>query len=308
MPDFARLTIRFFDGRRRLFEEGAFLVRILDGDKQQQFFGPVNAPEHQFDVRYWGNSRDSYTVLASRDGYVGNGYYPVKVTPSHPEVIDLMLIPRKHRFDFAAARWDMLLQSHGRYCELLSALAADAPARWDALLPDVDGPAAADFLNIMTAMRDIQLRVGTPVDYLRGINWEGERRLQPDRFFVWADATLVDEIKRAAAQGQFDQEVNPKLFHAGATLSYKENQMVEANVQLTFHENTKCPSAGFETTILLEPDIDYYPNLLAHGLLEVVPGFFSLTDPRIVYVMRWTASRRIAGIPEFDPPYTITTV
>ena len=118
----------------------------------------------------------------------------------------------------------------------------------------------------------------------------------------------VDEIKRAAAQGQFDQEVNPKLFHAGATLSYKENQMVEANVQLTFHENTKCPSAGFETTILLEPDIDYYPNLLAHGLLEVVPGFFSLTDPRIVYVMRWTASRRIAGIPEFDPPYAITAV
>jgi hypothetical protein len=84
--------------------------------------------------------------------------------------------------------------------------------------------------------------------------------------------------------------------------------MVEANVQLTFHENTTRPSAGFETTILLEPDIDYYPNLLAHGLFEVIPGFFSLTDPRAVYVMRWTASRRIAGIPEFDPPYAITAV
>jgi hypothetical protein len=284
------------------------MVRILDGDKQQQFFGPVNAPEHQFEVRCWGNSRDYYTVLVSRDGYVGNGYYPVKVTPSLTEVVDLMLIPRKHRFDFAAARWDVLLQSHGRYCELLSALAADAPARWDALLPDVDGPAAADFLNIMTAMRDIHLRVGTPVDYLRGISWDGEWRLQPDRFFTWVDVGLVDEVKRAAAQGQFDQEVNPKLFHAGATLSYKENQMVEANVQLTFHENTTCPSAGFETTILLEPDIDYYPNLLAHGLFEVVPGFFGLTDPRQVYVMRWTASRRIAGIPEFDPPYLITAV
>src|SRR4051794_661351 len=215
MPDAALLTVRFFTGQRRLFEDGSFMVRILDGDKQQQFFGPVSAPEHQFEVRCWGNSRDDYTVLASRDGYVGNGYYPVKVTPSHPEVVDLMLIPRKHRFDFAPARWETLLQSHDRYCQLLAALAADAPARWDALLRDIDGPVAADFLNIMTAMRDIHLRVGTPIDYLRGVSWDGEWGLRPDRFSAWVDTSLIDEVKRAAAQGQFDQEVNPKLFHAG---------------------------------------------------------------------------------------------
>ena len=308
MPSPARLVVRFFDGRRRLFEDGSFMVRILDGNKEQQFFGRVNAPEHAFDVPCWDNSRDFYTVLASRDGYVGNGYYPIKISTSHPEVIDLMLLPVKHRFDFATAKWELLLASHGQYCELLSALAADAPTRWDALLPDADGPIAADFLNIMTAMRDIHLRVGTPLDYLRGVAFDSGWRLQPDRFFVWADPGLVDEVKRAAAQGLFDQEVNPKMFHPGATLSYKENQMVEANVQLTFHETTTGPAPGFDKTILLEPDIDYYPNLLAHGLFEVIPGFFGLTDPRMVYVMRWTASRRIAGIPEFDPPYAITAV
>src|SRR6185295_12684503 len=132
----ARLVVRFFDGRRRLFEDGSFMVRILDGNKEQQFFGRVNAPEHAFDVPCWDNSRDFYTVLASRDGYVGNGYYPIKVATSHPEVIDLMLLPVKHRFDFSTAKWELLLASHGQYCDLLSALAADAPTRWDALLPD----------------------------------------------------------------------------------------------------------------------------------------------------------------------------
>jgi len=29
-----------------------------------------------------------------------------------------------------------------------------------------------------------------------------------------------------------------------------------------------------------------------------------LTDPRTVYSLRWIAGRR-AGIPEFNPPYTI---
>ena len=60
---------------------------------------------------------------------------------------------------------------------------------------------------------------------------------------------------RAADQGKFDQKFNPGFFHPGATRSYKANQLAEANVQLTFHENTKCPTAGFETSIMMEPDI-----------------------------------------------------
>jgi len=59
---------------------------------------------------------------------------------------------------------------------------------------------------------------------------------------------------------------------------------------------------------MMEPDIDYYPDLLSHGILEVVPGFVSKTDPRAVYVMRWIASRRVAGVQEFNPPYTIEGV
>jgi hypothetical protein len=58
--------------------------------------------------------------------------------------------------------------------------------------------------------------------------------------------------------------------------------------------------------VKVEPDIDYYKDLGAHALLEVVPNKLSggLTDPRQVYVLRWIAGRR-AGVPEFDPLYTI---
>jgi len=57
---------------------------------------------------------------------------------------------------------------------------------------------------------------------------------------------------------------------------------------------------------VVEPDIDYYKDLAAHALLEVIANALtgSLTDPKNVYVLRWIAGRR-AGVPEFNPPYTI---
>jgi hypothetical protein len=44
--------------------------------------------------------------------------------------------------------------------------------------------------------------------------------------------------------------------------------------------------------VLVEPDIDYFQDMTAHFLLEVIPGFFGLTDPRTVYVLRWIAGTR----------------
>ena len=56
----------------------------------------------------------------------------------------------------------------------------------------------------------------------------------------------------------------------------------------------------------VEPDIDYFKDPGAHILLEVIPNALTghLTDPRIVYVLRWMAGQH-AGIPNFDPLYTI---
>jgi len=311
MPDSATLTVRIFDGRRGLINDASdVFVRVLDGNQQQHFAGNLMNPVRAFQVPFFDNAGDNYAVLASKRGYVGAGFHGIKVSKTHTEPIDLMLIPVKHRFNFANAGFAKLRVTHPTYCDILSGVTADAGDRWDAFVAEgsADAPVAADALNLLTAMRDIHLAVGTPMDYLKAVRWDGEFALKEDRFFVWVDPALVNEVMRAADQGKFDQEFNPGFFHPGATRSYKENQLAEANVQLTFHENTKCPAAGFETSIMMEPDIDYFPDLLSHGILEVVPGFFSKTDPRAVYVMRWISSRRVAGVQEFNPPYTIEAV
>jgi len=57
--------------------------------------------------------------------------------------------------------------------------------------------------------------------------------------------------------------------------------------------------------IVIEPDIDYYKDLLAHFFSEVLPNRFTggKTDPRAVYILRWMAGRQAGG--DFDPLYTI---
>ena len=311
MPDTAGLTVRIFDGRRGLINDASdVFVRILDGNQHQRFAGTLGGAVTKFEVPFFDNAGDNYAVLASKPGWVGAGFHGIKVAKDRTEPIDLMLIPRKHRFNFARASWSALRAAHASYCTIFEAITPGADARWGKLVAEgsTDALLAADALNLLTAMRDIHLAVGTPLDYLKAIQWDGDFALREDRFFVWIDRELVDEVVRAAAQGLFVKEPSPATFHPGATLSFKEKQLAQANLQLTFHEATICSSAGFESCILLEPDIDYYPDLLSHGILEVVPGFFGSTDPRAVYVMRWIASRRVIGVQEFNPPYTIEAV
>jgi hypothetical protein len=53
----------------------------------------------------------------------------------------------------------------------------------------------------------------------------------------------------------------------------------------------------------VEPDIDYFKDLGAHTVLEVIPNSIThgLTDLK---KLRWIAGRP-AVVPEFVPPYTI---
>jgi hypothetical protein len=137
---------------------------------------------------------------------------------------------------------------------------------------------------------------------MRELIWD---EMQQDRFFAWADPVLIDQVIQAAAHGVFSPEPGTAIFHPGATRSWKQIQFGEANVQLTFHENDKKTIDGVDC-VMLEPDIDYYKDLLAHAILEVTPNSLthSITDPRQVYVLRWMAGRH-AGVPNFEPPYTL---
>jgi len=121
--------------------------------------------------------------------------------------------------------------------------------------------ALPSLLNLVTAMKSIQLPSKTPLDYFKSILWD--ESLAQDRFFGYADKNIVDQVRRAAMEGEFAPEPSPGLFHPDATSSYKQIQFGEANVQLTFHENDTKKIDGVNC-IKVEPDIDYYKDLGAH--------------------------------------------
>jgi hypothetical protein len=302
------ITVNLFSGERTLMRPGTeVLLTLRDGNQNI-----VELPHNGFftastvDVEslpFFDNFGDNYSVVASADGYSQAGFTPVKVSPRVPASVDLMLLQKDATYNFRDARWDLLQRNHEEFANLLAAGLADGAATQDRYTQLMeDRPAVlACFFNLVTAMSQIHLPEGTPLDYIRELIWDDT--MQQDRFFAWADPKMVDQVAQAAAQGLFEPEVGTAIFHAGATKSWKQVQFGEANVQLTFHENNKKTVGGLDC-IMVEPDIDYYKDLAAHAILEVAANALthSLTDPRQVYVLRWIAGRH-AGVPNFDPPY-----
>ena len=302
----AKLLVRVFNGARQPIDPGVnLLITLRDGFQNQVFRDYRKGPTIEFDLPFHNNLQDNYTVIVSAKGYRDAGFTPVKVSQTIQQVVDLMLIPKKIKFNFTGAAWATLQGSHPQLYALLSQGAASdaaAKARYNKLAQD-DAAALAAILNITTALSQIHLPQGTPMDYLKEMIWDTS--MKQDRFFAYADKSLIDQVRLAAAQGEFAPEAGAAIFHPGATLSYKQIQFGEANVQITFHEEDSC-KIGDVDCIKVEPDIDYYKDLGAHALLEVVPNHISggLTKPEQVYLLRWIAGQR-AGLPAFDPLYTI---
>jgi hypothetical protein len=300
----AKILVNLYDGTRQLIAATTdVLLTITNGNKQVVFRDYVKGPTVFVDVPFYDNSRDQYTLLASTDDALDTGYFPVNVSPQIIRPVFLMLLPRESQFNFAT--WKDLQQHSPRLVQLLSQGAGrpkNAKARYEDLMED-HAPSLACLFNILTAARDIHLPQSTVLDYFRQIVWNDSKfPIKQDRFYVYAESALLDQVRLAQAQGAFAEEPNPGILHEGASCSYKQIQFGEANVQLTFHENETPPKNT--NWVLVEPDIDYFRDTAAHTLLEVIPGFFGLTDPKTVYVLRWIAGRQ-ANAPEFNPPYTI---
>jgi phosphatidylserine/phosphatidylglycerophosphate/cardiolipin synthase-like enzyme len=302
----ADMMVNIFDGTRQLMRPGVqVLYRIIDGNQRQIVAKSAGQPSLFAEkLPFYDNFGDNYTVIASADDYYQTGFSPVKVSQGVLATVGLMLLPKKSRFNFSDASWIALQQTHPAVFNLLlaGASANNAQARYEDLM--AKRPLSlASFFNLTTAMEQIHLPVGTPLDYLKQIKWDDS--FEQDRFFCYADKDLVNQVKLAAEQGIFAPEMGSGFFHPGATCSYKQVQFGEANVQLTFHEGD-IATIGSTECVCVEPDIDYYKDLAAHALLEVLTNKLTggLTDPRTVYALRWIAGRH-AGVPEFKPPYTI---
>jgi len=116
------LQIRIFDGTRQLFSAPAqFLVTITDGNKTQRVrnFYPDN--DITFDLPFFDNFGDNYTVLVWADGYQQAGFTPVTLSDQAAKVLDIMLIPKDPGFSFAAARWDAVSASYPSSVVMLTA-------------------------------------------------------------------------------------------------------------------------------------------------------------------------------------------
>lgn len=297
----AEIMVNLFDGTRRpmAFESGGqALLTIRDGNQRTLHRDFHTEPSVLFQhLPVFQNFGDNYAVLAAVDGFDQAGFVPVHVAANVLRTVDLMLIRRDAGYDFSEARWDRI---DAGWVKLMAAgAAADAAQTRYTDLMEQRPNSLACLLNLFTAMSQIHLPQGSPLDYLRELIWD--RTMAQDRFFAWADPSLVDQVRRAALDGEFAPEHDPGLFHPGATSSFKQVRFGEANVQLTFHENTL-----HNGWIQVEPDIDYFKDPAAHALLEVLANGLtgSLTDPRVVYVLRWIAGRH-AGVAEFDPPYRL---
>jgi hypothetical protein len=303
-PRKGALNLNIFDGARRPFPlTPPVLLTIIDGQQNQLYRQNIPQPSVSLILPIHNNLADNYSVIAWAKGYLQAGFQPVKMSAGSPQVLDLMLLPNNGDFHFAQAKWTDIVARKQNLSQLFMASTGADPALAYGQIEENHPNHLACLLNITTALEQIALPQSNPLSYFKQLDLSA---LAPDRFFGYADAKLLDQVKLAAQQNTFSQEPAADLaLHGDATSSFKQIQFGEANVQLTFHEKNRRTIEGVDC-IYVEPDIDYYKDPLAHALLEVIPNALSgsVSDPRVVYVLRWIAGRH-AGVPEFDPLYTI---
>ncbi len=313
----ASILINLVDGTRQPLPANVqWSAVIFDGrgldERQRTDVDGSGSAELIKRLTYFDNLFDNYTVIISAKGYQGAAWKPVNISPAKPATLDLMLIPEGAHLNFSGASWQTLNSVRPRFAQIISAGIPDAGTRYSNLMEQSGGLVLACLLNLLTAMSRITLASGkSPLDYYWQPIWDDSQfAMAQDRFFAYVDQALIGDVVKAAGMGAFAEEKDPGIFHPGATLSYKQRQFDVTNVQLTFHQgNAKTlpgPDGSSVDCVVVEPDIDYYKDLLAHFFLEVVPNKFTkgLTDPRAVYVLRWMAGKQAGS--DFNPLYTMT--
>jgi len=312
------ILIHLVDGTRQPFPSSAkWSAAIFDGrspsERQTFNINGKGSAELVKGLPYFDNFFDGYSVIVKAEGYVGAAWRPVNIFPAKPATVSLMMIPWRGHVNFSEATWQAVSALRPRFAEILSAGRSDAQGRYADLLEKSSGLPLACVLNLLTAMSQISLPSGkAPTDYYWQLIWEDPHfPIQQDRFYAYVDRALIGDVKESARMGAFSEEKDAAIFHAGATLSYKQTQFDVTNVQLTFHEgNSKTipvPGRAPVDCVVVEPDIDYYKDPLAHFFMEVLPNELTggKSDPRTVCVLRWIAGTQ-AGI-DFNPLYTIAT-
>jgi hypothetical protein len=328
MPDdTANIVLNAYNGARQLVSQG-FKWRAqtkdgrgseAEGQKTLEFLS-LSGPSQILSVPAFDNFADLYTVRAFADGYQDSAWYPVHVNSDLPIELNLMLVANDAGPHFANATWAKLQQARPGFADIIRRGCSsddDAAAKYG-IVQEQRPLGLACLLNLLTSLSSMRLPSGKlALDYYWNIAWPPiasndpawltglDEVLHQDRIFCYVDRAILDDVRNGDGHG-FAKELNPQAWgHSGATESYKQTQFDMANVQLTFHGHD-TPTIDNVPCIKIEPDIDYYKDILAHALSEVIPNWITqgLTDPRVVYWMRWMTYKS-DGLPDFDPLYTV---
>ncbi len=302
-PSVAPVTIALFlDAETPFTATLPMLVNVGNSaGLSREFWGTT--PAMQITVPFHDGPGDDYRVVAHVDGY-GNGGGFFQADPKVHPTVSILMIP--HSAKPAFPTWAELQARHPATASLIAANSPDdAAARYSAL--GTTAPLAlAALMNLSAAMQDIGLGAQkTPLDFLKQVIWD--KTLAQDRFFAYADPDIIPLLQAAVTEGEFERESDADLhLHPGSTSSYKQLQFTYCNVQLTFHENDPRPVIGGVSCVRIEPDMDLYKDLVAHGLGEVIPNLISggKTNPLAVLALRWIDAVQ-HGEPLFNPGYSL---
>ncbi len=309
------IRLNVVDSRRQpIAEDQSMLVRVLDGRKQQVASKFVQGPVIPIlGLPFHDSPDDWYTIIVHADGCEDAAIYPVRLQVGRLIDAYLMLLPKDGMFHFPPIE---TIQADPRLYPLIAnGAVGDVPTRYHTAIEN-QPMQMGGLLTIGTAIRDIPLDdLSSPLDYYWEVIWD---LMAQDRFYAWVDARLADRIAKLATLHSFAEEQDAAHFHPGipgrvqpATRSWKQTRFDVSNVQLTFHEDNKRTMRTADGSrvdcVIVEPDIDYYKDLLAHGLLEVLPNAITgnKTDPRQDYCLRWTATKLEGVQPDFEPPVTV---
>jgi hypothetical protein len=298
----AQIDVTFFDGsgKRLARVKDDILISVRDGRQTTFHRRFVKGPTVAIKTTFKDGLEDAHVVLASMKHHRDAGFMPVTVTETGATPVNVMLLPRQPQFAFAS--FAAIQADHPALGRLLTrSFGNSAPAQFETLQTGPTRAPLACLLNIVEALDILPLRGQTPatlVDYIDRVDvaprldW-----FRQDRFFAWVDERIEAAI---TSSGLFTQA--PDALHEGARISYKQFGFGEANVQITLHPESLGQTGGVRL-IKAEFDIDYFRDQAAHLLLEVFPNHLkrfafgrgsseSLTDPAVVYGLRWMAARQ----------------
>lgn len=291
------LTINLYDGTRSLvpadFESQ---ITLLRGDFRQMLRARFRGQPPPIELEPTNSPLDNYAVHVAASHHYDTWFHPINIRRQGDRPVSLMMLPRRSRYRFEP--WARLPADIRRFF-------VAGQATHDELLDGADDrqDILAAFHNFTTALRMTDLEGRTAFSYFRRLIFDPPRAPQRDRFFALAHHDLVEALERARKRKAWASAST--AFHPGATASYKEKAFGEGNLQLSIFGREPVELSD---AVMVEVDIDYYKDTLAHGLLELVPNKLleKTTDPRMACRLRWIAARNSPG-GAFDPPYLIET-